>query len=441
MRRFSWVPVALVLAAACGSGSTGPDPDPDPVTGSLAIQVQGLPSGTAAAIEVTGPNGYSRSVSGSTTLADLVPGTYTIVRSAVTSTPYSFAPTSASASAQVAAGATATAVVGYAATTGALQVTFGGLPNDVTGSVTVAGPSGFSQQLSAGARLDNLAPGAYTVSASTPGNVGLVYTAGAAASVNVTAGATATRAVTWALPIASRSGTDRPGAGGSVIKVMYLVPQDGADRQFDTDGTIHRTVSAAQRWLASQLGGRAFRLDLTEAGELDIAFVRLPRTDAVYASYGTFLRDSVEKDLAAMGLISDQMRYLAYHDGVNTTACASAPRPPAHPGRLAGIYLKGTIPGAAPCASNPLASSATAPPGYFEFVMLHELLHVMGAVDGNAPDHAFDGHVGHDPSDLMYAGVEAWTPSRIDQQRRNYFNAGGLPGGLFNLAQSAFLLP
>lgn len=441
MRRFSWVPVVLVLAAACGGGSTGPDPDPDPVTGSLAIQVQGLPSGTAAAIEVTGPNGYSRSVSGTTTLADLVPGTYAITRSAVASAPYSFAPTSATANAQVTAGATATAVVGYAATTGALQVSFGGLPNDVSGTVTVSGPSGYLQQLTAAGRLDNLAPGAYTVAANTPGNAGLVYSGGAAANVTVTAGATANRAVSWALPIAPRIGTDRPGDGGSVIKVMYLVPQDGVDRQLDTDGTIHRTISSAQRWLASQVGGRAFRLDLTDAGELDIVFVRLPRTDGAYTSYGTYMRDSVEKDLAGLGLITASTRYLAYHDGGNTTACASAPRPPAHPGRLAGIYLKGTIPGAAPCASNPLASSATAPPGYFEFVMLHELLHVMGAVDGNAPDHAFDGHVGHDPSDLMYAGVEAWTPSRIDQQRRNYFNAGGLPGGLLNLAQSAFLLP
>jgi hypothetical protein len=126
---------------------------------------------------------------------------------------------------------------------------------------------------------------------------------------------------------------------------------------------------------------------------------------------------------------------------VNTTACGSAPRPPVHPGRMAGIYLKGTIPGAAACATNPLAASSVAPPGYFEFVTLHEVLHVLGVVDSNAPNHAFDGHVGHDPSDLMYAGVQAWTPSRIDQQRTNYFNAAGLGGGLVNLAQSPYLMP
>jgi hypothetical protein len=41
----------------------------------------------------------------------------------------------------------------------------------------------------------------------------------------------------------------------------------------------------------------------------------------------------------------------------------------------------------------------------------------------------------------MYAGAAAWTPSRLDQQRTNYFSPTGLGGGLVNLAQSGYLLP
>lgn len=435
------VVVVASLLAGCGGSTTGPDPDPTPTTGALVVQVQGLPNGVAAAIQVSGPGGFAQTVNASTTLNGLTPGSYQLTRGPVASSPYSFAPAATSSSAQVSAGASVTAAVAFAATTGAMLVTFSGLPGDVAGAVTVAGPGGFSQQMSAGVRLDNLVPGSYTVTPTAPGNVGLQYRAGDPAPVLVAAGATANRAVTWALPIAARSAADRADGAGAALKVMYLLPSDGIDRQFDTDGTIHRTLSAAQRWLATQLGGRAFRLDLTAEGALDITFVRLQRSDATYAGYGITMRDSVEKDLVALGHISNQALYLAYYDGVNTTACGSAPRPPAHPGRMAGIYLKGTIPGAPACATNPLAASAVAPPGYFEFVTLHEVLHLLGVVDGNAPNHAFDGHVGHDPGDLMYAGVQAWTPSRIDQQRANYYSPTGLPGGLVNLAQSAYLLP
>jgi hypothetical protein len=272
--------------------------------------------------------------------------------------------------------------------------------------------------------------------------VGLGYTAGPPEAIVVTAGATAARPVTWSLAIAARTTVERTDVdGGPKVKLIYAVPSDATDRQFDTNGSIHRSVSSWQRWLAAQSGGRAFRLDVTDAGALDIAFVRLARTEAAYAVLGIGMRDALEADLAALGFNDGNKAYLVVFDGVNTTACGSAPRPPLLPGRVAGLYLRGTIPGADPCATHALAASATAAPGYLEFVSLHEVLHILGVVGAGAPNHAFDGHVGHDPSDLMYAGTQVWTPSRIDQARTNYFNPAGLGGGLPNLAQSGYLLP
>ena len=50
---------AVLLAAACSSGEHGTPTQPS--SGSLAVTVSGLPSGTSASVTVTGPGGYSSS--------------------------------------------------------------------------------------------------------------------------------------------------------------------------------------------------------------------------------------------------------------------------------------------------------------------------------------------------------------------------------------------
>lgn len=434
--RFLLATALLAVLGACGGG-TEPT-TPPATTGSLTVQVQGLSGGGTPSLQVTGPGGYSATLSASQTLTGLAPGSYTVSAAPVTGTLYAFAGPSTPPSAQVTAGGTATVTVTYTASSGALQVAIEGLPGGVLPSVQLTGPGGFTQTLTASTTLTNLAPGSYTVTAPVASDVGIGYAATGGAT-DVAAGATAARTITYALAVNSRSSADRTDDSGlPQVKFLYVLPSDAADRSFDTDRTIHRTVSSWQRWFAGQAGGRRFRFD-TFQGALDIAFVRLGRSEAQYAGYGITMRDSLEKDLAALGFNSATKAYAVYFDGVNTTACGSAPRPPALPGRIAGLYLRGTPPGAAGCATNPLAASATAAPGYLEFVMVHEILHILGVVDAAAPNHAFDGHVGHDPRDLMYAGAQPWAPALLDATRTNYFNTTSL-GGLINLAQSPYLV-
>lgn len=433
--------ILLVLAACGGSGPTeSPPPPPTATTGTLQIQVSGLPGGLGAALHVSGPGGYSRTLTASTTLSDLSSGAYVVAADPVSGPQFGFAPASSSVNATVTAGQTATAMVAYQATSGALQLTLSGLPSDVGGQVAVTGPGGFAQQATASTVLKNLVPGDYMVTPAAAANVGLAYQA-AAASVTVTAGNLAVRAVAWALPVLARSTTDRAdGDPSAKVKLVYAVTSDATDRQMDTDGTIHRSVSSWQRWLSAQTGGRALRLD-TSQGALDIAFVRLARTDAAYAGYGTTMRDSLEKDMAALGFNQADKLYLVFFDGINTTSCGSAPHVPDLPGQVAGVYLRGLPPGAAGCATNPIAASPTAAPGYLEFVSLHEVLHMLGIVSVWAPSFIPGNHVGDDPSDLMYAGASPWTPSRLDQGRQNYYNPAGLPNGIANLATSPYLMP
>jgi len=71
--------VAVLAATACGSSSTGPSAP----TGSLTVTIA-TPGGVTPAVTVSGPGGYSRSLSATTTLTGLAAGSYTITAAPVT---------------------------------------------------------------------------------------------------------------------------------------------------------------------------------------------------------------------------------------------------------------------------------------------------------------------------------------------------------------------
>ena len=325
------------------------------------------------------------------------------------------------------------------ATTGSLSVAISGLPSDVTGSIVVTGPSGYTSTAAAAQTLAALTPGTYTL---TPTNVAdrSVGYAAPAATVTVTAGGTVVGSAAYALRILPRSTTNRADVTAlSRVKVLYVLPSDGTDRNLDSDGTLHRTVSSGQRWLASQAGNRSIRYDVADGG-LDIAFVRLSRTDAAYYSYNGAIRDSLEKDLKAVGWNQANVLLLVYYDGRHIDRCASAAWPPALVGNVGAVYLKGAPNASIPCANNAFAASPTAAPGYLDFVAVHELFHLLGLVSTGAPNHALSGHVGNDPTDLMYAGTQAWRPATVDVTKANYYNATSLPAGVTNFKDSPYVV-
>lgn len=246
------------------------------------------------------------------------------------------------------------------------------------------------------------------------------------------AGATAMWAV---LP---RSTKDRKDPNNSKqIHLIYAVPLGGTDRGLDTDGTIVRSVQASRRWFKEASGGQDLRFD-EYRGELDITFVRLSKTDAQISARGAFVRDEIEKLLRARGFKKANKIYAVFYDGSSTHACGSASWPPALKGSVAALYLRGEIPGFLPCSDNPFAQDEDSP-GYWEFVLVHEILHALGFVATCAPSHAFSGHVGDDNQDLMYAGDLPWMPWLLDFNRDDYFAHSN--GRCLDLMDSAFLLP
>ena len=84
-------------------------------TGALGITISGLPGGTGAAVTVTGPGGFSRSLSTGGTLSAVAPGRYTVSAANVVSGSTTYTPSIARPTVDVVAGSTAAVTVSYTA--------------------------------------------------------------------------------------------------------------------------------------------------------------------------------------------------------------------------------------------------------------------------------------------------------------------------------------
>jgi len=224
---------------------------------------------------------------------------------------------------------------------------------------------------------------------------------------------------------------------GYKIHVMYVLPSDATDTNLDTNGAIASSVAAAQKWFVAQTRRtRRLRFD-TSNGQLDISFLRLARTNAEIASSGAYVRDQIQSEINAAGFNHPEKIYAVYYGGSSTYACGGGAWPPTLPGNVVALYLRGRPPGARPCAGNGLATSVDLP-GYWEFSLIHEFLHTLGAVADCAPHHTRAGHVSDDPRDLMYAGDKPWRPSMLDVGNDDYFSHST---GCLDVAKSVFIDP
>src|SRR5262249_53885370 len=132
------VTVGVATYTATGGGSVNVTASnnaiPVPITytlstGVLTVTITGLPAGQAANVVVTGPSSFNQVLTATTTLGNLVPGSYTITANVVNSGGVSYAGAPASQNINVPLGITPTpAAVTYAQATGSLAVTVTGTP-------------------------------------------------------------------------------------------------------------------------------------------------------------------------------------------------------------------------------------------------------------------------------------------------------------------------
>lgn len=213
--------VAL-LSSACGDATTSAETDvalarPSRAANTVNVNVGGLPAGTSAAVLVSGPNGYTQQLTGSSSLTDLGNGTYTITSSSVSASGVTYTPSPATQSVSVNKGSTATATVAYtgSVTTGSLGVSIS-IASGIAASVNVTGPNGFARALTASTTLTGLATGSYSVAANVVTSGGTTYTPSPASqTVSVASGTTASAAVAYtaSTPVDPPSGLNLQIAG------------------------------------------------------------------------------------------------------------------------------------------------------------------------------------------------------------------------------------
>ncbi|MBL8981808.1 MAG: hypothetical protein JNL26_06475 [Gemmatimonadetes bacterium] len=100
-------------------------------TGALNVNITGLPGGTPAAVTMTGPNGFSQVLTGSTTLNGLLQGGYSLLAAPVTVSGTTYSVTPATTLATVGGGVTSSVTVTY--------VGSGGPPPPSTLNLTIDG--------------------------------------------------------------------------------------------------------------------------------------------------------------------------------------------------------------------------------------------------------------------------------------------------------------
>jgi glucose/arabinose dehydrogenase len=138
-------PVFLLIFCACSSGGGEEEKPPAATTGSLAINVAGLPDAIEGAITVTGPDNFRQTLTGSGTLNTLAPGSYTLTAAEVLNGTTTVAPTPASQTILVLAGNAAVATVTYAARS-PLALTLQAVATGMTFPVYLTAPAGDSRQ-------------------------------------------------------------------------------------------------------------------------------------------------------------------------------------------------------------------------------------------------------------------------------------------------------
>lgn len=234
----------------------------------------------------------------------------------------------------------------------------------------------------------------------------------------------------------ARSTRDRADeVSGAQIHSVYVVASDGQDRRLDEELPLHYSIQTGVRWLAARTGGLTFRLD-TYGGRADITFLRLDQTEAQLADGD--IRGAIHNTLARRGLLNPNKIYIAYYDGPHDKACGGASWPPRLNGQVAAMHLRAL---GGRC-ENAFVQSENEAPRYWEMAAVHDLLHVLGIVSPDAPNHTDDrpGHVS-EPTDLMYAGSAPWAfnSAVMDINGDDYFG-GALGAGIVDLAQSRFLV-
>lgn len=170
-------------------------------TARLQVALSGIPFGGGVAVSLSGPGGYSHTLTGSELLTGLIPGTYQLQAPgfSLNGDQYQALPATQDVLLPAPGLVPVAVTIGYALTSGRLIVSVAGVPGDATAQIQVSGP-GYDHLISRTDTLVGLAPGNYAIIAPSLSSGGFSYAAVVTSSVVVSASSLpATAQVSYAL--------------------------------------------------------------------------------------------------------------------------------------------------------------------------------------------------------------------------------------------------
>ncbi|MBA2383322.1 MAG: hypothetical protein H0V68_01475, partial [Actinobacteria bacterium] len=206
---------------------------------------------------------------------------------------------------------------------------------------------------------------------------------------------------------------------GFAVHVIYAHPPGSPARFAEWAPRIAGDVAAIDAWWRTQDAGRAPRFDLfafpcsSVFGALDISRVALPAAiGPIGQGFGTL------RDMLSRGFNASEKVYLLYYDGPtgqsgNQRICGAGAAPfTSFPG-LAIVLLD--------------SCGAEATDSLRPVVAVHELVHVLGAVEVGAPHLCMSGHVCDVPNDLLASRLLGTELERLvlDGGRDDYYGHSG----------------
>jgi hypothetical protein len=193
--------IAVVLTALAASACK----DPAPTTGTLVVNITGLPASASALVRITGPENYLKTLNASATLNGLLAGEYIVRIDTILDGNTKYGSPVFRDTIMVGRGEELTTSIAYNISSGSLDLTINGLPSGTPAAVQVYNAS-FSANANLSGVLSGLLPGKYYVRADTFTTVqgDLFGAATVLDSVTVAASTTsATASVTYALSSAT----------------------------------------------------------------------------------------------------------------------------------------------------------------------------------------------------------------------------------------------
>lgn len=217
--------------------------------------------------------------------------------------------------------------------------------------------------------------------------------------------------------VAGRTTIDQPDTiAGFQIKPVYVVPSDGLDRNWDTNGQISSFLDEGNGFLQDQMG-LSFQVDST-AGGYDIAFMRSKYTKAQIMDMAGNTVNALAQEFAAMDNPGSNRKDYVFFTEVpyfkGGEACGIANID----GMNAVVAMgdEGT-PNGGSCANRSLVFD-----NYISLTWIHEVFHNLGV------EHTTD-----DNCDMMRGMGNCYTKWTIDSTRTRYLGSAAQGANVLTL--------